>query len=339
MMKYSVIIPVYNSEKTLARCLNSLVTQNRKDVQIIVVNDGSTDSSEAIIRAFADRYPQILYVPQPNGGVSTARNTGLDAAQGTYVTFVDSDDYVTSDYFEALDSAEDCDLLVFAHSVFGGAPLTEATLFADLQQLETTNARLALLLASRKIMSPCNKRFRLDIINRQMLRFVRDMHIGEDFNFCMAYAVGCQSIYAIPSQLLCVDISDQTSLSRKYRPRLDLQMLDTFTHITQTVRNSQLADDSKDQLLSIADYLFIKNVFTCISEEFKQKKLSFLKDRKRIREICCVFRQPLSDMRINLIHRVLRLLLGWRIYYPFYLVSYWVKGRKYLSMGCLREEK
>ena len=339
MMKYSVIIPVYNSEKTLARCLNSLVTQNRKDVQIIVVNDGSTDSSEAIIRDFADRYPQILYIPQTNGGVSTARNAGLDAAQGTYVTFVDSDDYVTSDYFEALDSAEDCDLLVFAHSVLGGNVASQDSLFSILESKETFIDRLQLLLSSRQIMPPWNKRFQRSIIDAHHLRFLEGMQIGEDFNFCMAYAMHCRQIGISSAQIVCNDITDQDSLSRKYRPHLDLQMLDVFTRISQTIQNSLQSEDFKSQLLSIADYLFIKNVFTCISEEFKQKKLSFLKDRKRIREICCVFRQPLSDMRINLIHRVLRLLLGWRIYYPFYLVSYWVKGRKYLSMGCLREEK
>ena len=329
MMKYSVIIPVYNSEKTLARCLNSLVTQNRKDVQIIVVNDGSTDSSEAIIRAFADRYPQILYIPQPNGGVSTARNTGLDAAQGTYVTFVDSDDYVTSDYFEALDSAEDCDLLVFAHSVLGGNVASQDSLFSILESKETFIDRLQLLLSSRQIMPPWNKRFQRSIIDAHHLRFLEGMQIGEDFNFCMAYAMHCRQIGISSAQIVCNDITDQDSLSRKYRPRLDLQMLNVFEHVAQTIQNSPQPDNWKAQLLAIADYLFIKNVFSGISEEFKQKKLSYIKDRKQIAEICDTFQHPLSDMRINLIHRALRWMLAWKIYDPFYLVSYWVKGRKY----------
>lgn len=330
MIKYSVIVPVYNSEKTLARCLHSLTSQNRNDVQIIVVNDGSTDASESIILDFAGRYPQILYKYQENAGVSQARNTGLDLAQGKYITFVDSDDYVAPDYYSHLDAAQDCDLLVFAHDVVGGTPLDETALFTKLQQLETAHERLSLLLSSRKIMSPCNKRFRLELINRQMLRFVHDMHIGEDFNFCMAYAIGCHSIVPTAAQLLYVDISDQSSLSRKYRPRLDLQMKDVFTHITQTIQSSSQPEDLKTRLLAIADYLFVKNVFSCISEEFKLRKLSYCKDRLRIREICNTFRPEISGKRVNLIHKAMRILLRLKIYWSFYLVSYWVKGRKYL---------
>lgn len=136
MIKYSVIIPIYNSEKTVARCLDSLTVQNREDVQIIVVNDGSQDGSEEIILQLAAKNPSIKYIYQDNAGVSRARNTGLDAAQGTYITFVDSDDYVTEDYFSVLDRAEDCDLLVFAHRVTGNVPDVTA-LFAKLQTLTT----------------------------------------------------------------------------------------------------------------------------------------------------------------------------------------------------------
>ena len=330
MIKYSVIVPVYNSEKTLARCLHSLTSQNRKDVQIIVINDGSTDASESIILDFACRYPQILYKYQENAGVSQARNTGLDLAQGTYITFVDSDDYVAPDYYSHLDAAQDCDLLVFAHSVLGGNVASQDSLFSILESKETFIDRLQLLLSSRQIMPPWNKRFKQSIIDTHHLRFLEGMQIGEDFNFCMTYAMHCRQLGILSAQVICNDITDQDSLSRKYRPHLDLQMLDVFTHISQTIQNSLQSEDFKSQLLSIADYLFIKNVFTCISEEFKQKKLTYIKDRKQIAEICDTFRYPLSKQRINLIHRVLRLLLSWKIYYPFYLVSYWVKGRKYL---------
>lgn len=328
MIKYSVIIPVYNSEKTIARCLNSLTAQNRDDVQIIVVNDGSTDSSDSIIREFADRYPQILYIAQENAGVSQARNAGLDAAQGTYITFVDSDDYVREDYFHVLDQHNECELLVFCHHILGADDSHLLPLFSELQKLSSPQ-RLELLLSSRRIMSPWDKRFRRRIIEKHHLRFLAGLSIGEDFNFCMAYAVHCSDIQIESEQIICNDVTGENSLSRKYRPHLDLQMLDVFTHIGHTVRNSPQSDDLKARLLASADYLFIKNVFSSISEEFKHRKLSYRKDRKQIAAICNTFRQPLSDQRVNLIHRALRFALAWKLYYPFYLVSYWVKGRKY----------
>lgn len=326
---YSVILPVYNSEKTLARCLDSLTAQNREDVQIIVINDGSTDASESIILDFAGRYPQILYKYQENAGVSQARNTGLDLAQGTYITFVDSDDYVREDYFQILDQHDDCPLLVFCHHILGADDKYLPSLFCELQKL-APDQRLALLLSSRRIMSPWDKRFQRSIIEDCHLRFLKGMHIGEDFNFCMAYAMQCNETQIEPEQIIYNDVTGENSLSRKYRPRLDLQMKDVFTHITQTIQSSSQPEDLKTRLLAIADYLFVKNVFSCISEEFKLRKLSYCKDRLRIREICNTFRPEISGKRVNLIHKAMRILLRLKIYWSFYLVSYWVKGRKYL---------
>ena len=121
-IKYSVIIPVYNSEKTLKRCLDSLLEQRWEDVEVILINDGSSDRSGEIIRAYSNRYPNIRTVTQENSGVSAARNRGLDEAKGTYITFVDSDDYVSDDYFRVMDEAgekEDSDLIVFAKDIAG----------------------------------------------------------------------------------------------------------------------------------------------------------------------------------------------------------------------------
>lgn len=100
MAKISIIIPVYNCEKYIEKCLNSLVNQTLKDIEIILVNDGSTDNSRKIIESFTDSRIKIL--DKKNGGQSSARNIGLDVAQGEYIGFVDSDDWVDEDYFEKL---------------------------------------------------------------------------------------------------------------------------------------------------------------------------------------------------------------------------------------------
>lgn len=328
-IKYSVIVPVYNSEKTIARCLNSLTVQNRDDVQIIVVNDGSTDSSDAIIRDFSNRYPQILYISQENAGVSQARNAGLDEAQGIYITFVDSDDYVREDYFHVLDQHGSCDLLVFCHEIIGNDPRSMPDLFAELEALQSFEQRLQRLLSSRRIMSPWDKRFQKAIIEKYHIRFPNQMHIGEDFNFCMSYIVHCGEMAVEPEQIIYNDITGQNSLSRKYRSELDVQLRDAYTMVADTIRNSAQPNEMKRELLGYTDYLFIKLTFSSISEEFKQKNLHYIRDYKRIADICSNFRQPLSDRRVNWIHRALRLALACKLYYPFYLVSYWVKGRKY----------
>lgn len=100
--KISVVIPVYNVEKYLGKCLVSLTEQTWRDFEVIAVNDGSTDSSPDILRHFAEKYDYIRVIHQKNAGVSQARNTALAAARGEYLAFVDSDDYVAPTFLEEL---------------------------------------------------------------------------------------------------------------------------------------------------------------------------------------------------------------------------------------------
>lgn len=96
----SVIIPVYNAEKYLRRCLESIVQQSYKDFEVIIINDGSADGSERICAEFASENKQIKLITIANNGVSNARNIGLDVAIGDYISFVDADDYLDVDYLE-----------------------------------------------------------------------------------------------------------------------------------------------------------------------------------------------------------------------------------------------
>ena len=106
--KVSVIVPVYNVELYLEKCLLSLVNQTLQDIEIIVVNDGSRDHSQQIIEKFQQEHPQKIFAyTKENGGLSDARNFGIDRAKGKYIGFVDSDDYVSETmYDEMLNIAE-----------------------------------------------------------------------------------------------------------------------------------------------------------------------------------------------------------------------------------------
>ena len=102
MPQLSVIIPVYNTENYLRECLDSIINQTFKDIEIICVNDGSTDGSLTILEEYAQKDNRIVVLHKPNGGLSDARNAGLDIMRGNYVSFIDSDDYITCDMIETL---------------------------------------------------------------------------------------------------------------------------------------------------------------------------------------------------------------------------------------------
>lgn len=105
MPKVSIIIPIFNNEKYIGRCLDSLAAQTLADIQVLMVNDGSTDSTETICLDYAKRYPNFEYHYKENGGSASARNVGLEHAVGDYIGFVDSDDYVEPDMFEKMYNA------------------------------------------------------------------------------------------------------------------------------------------------------------------------------------------------------------------------------------------
>lgn len=114
MNKYSFIVPVYNTEKYLEKCLDSLVNQTYKNFEIIIVNDGSTDKSGEIISKYQKEYKNIIVINQKNEGLSMARNRSIQKSNGKYVIFVDSDDYVSNELLEEVDKKiEDCDILRF----------------------------------------------------------------------------------------------------------------------------------------------------------------------------------------------------------------------------------
>lgn len=111
----SIVVPVYNVEQYLERCLRSLQAQTFNDWEVIVVDDGSTDGSSAICKGFCGGDPRFKYIRKANGGLSSARNAALDVAQGDYIGFVDSDDWVEPDMFEKLREAAvatDADIVI-----------------------------------------------------------------------------------------------------------------------------------------------------------------------------------------------------------------------------------
>ena len=97
----SVIVPAYNAEKYISKCIKSIQSNSYKNLEIIIVNDGSKDNTREVVESFCDD-KRIVLINQENGGVSRARNTGIDNAKGEYIAFIDSDDYIREDYFEKL---------------------------------------------------------------------------------------------------------------------------------------------------------------------------------------------------------------------------------------------
>lgn len=172
--KLSVIVPVYNAEKYLPKCLDSILSQNFTDFQLILINDGSTDNSITICENYEKEYNNIKVISQYNKGVSQARKVGVENAEGDYITFIDSDDYLPhNNVFEimnnslAIENNTDLDILI------GGG--SENCLLSADEYLKK------ILLGYSAYTGPWAKWYKRELFNDFIFDIPRDIRVGEDF--------------------------------------------------------------------------------------------------------------------------------------------------------------
>lgn len=177
MPKVSVIVPVYNTEKYLAECIESILNQTLEDLELILVNDGSTDKSGLICDTFAKEDSRIKVIHQDNGGVCAARNIGLDNSIGEFVFFVDSDDYIPNDTIKTL--YDDC--LEQCADISIGLMASESDTINTTDSLELWTGDRGLIESLKDtpaLYGCCNKLFRRDLISD--IRFVVGKKVHED---------------------------------------------------------------------------------------------------------------------------------------------------------------
>ena len=191
----SVIVPVYNAEKTLRECVDSILNQEYGDIELILVNDGSRDASPAICDEYAGKDGRVKVFHKPNGGVSSTRNLGLDNAQGEWVTFIDSDDYVTKGFFDGIDEHDE-DILIKSYMKFDHTGMVCGRDIDVLNRIHDFSDFLNLYATDSILRCPWAKFYKRELIGD--LRFMPDMKIGEDAWFVFKYLAKCRS-YAIVS--------------------------------------------------------------------------------------------------------------------------------------------
>lgn len=190
----SIIVPVYNAEKTLQQCVDSILSQEYKDFELLLVDDGSKDESLAICEEYAENDNRIKVIHKPNGGVSSARNLGLDNAKGERVCFIDSDDYISAVFLHGVEHCK-YDLLItgFRDEVEGQVCENVKVLSATYQDAEDVRKFIRTQVSSNMVLrGPVGKFYSRELIGSQ--RFNTDMKLGEDTCFVFDYLAKCETI-------------------------------------------------------------------------------------------------------------------------------------------------
>lgn len=202
----SIIVPVYKTEDYLRQCVDSILAQSLTDFELLLIDDGSPDGSGAICDDYARRDPRIQAIHKENGGVSSARNLGIEKAAGQYIVFIDSDDWVEPEYLAELVAADDdsANILVIAdHQPFREDGLEERTFSeaytARLAPDGTTGDQFRSLVFNFQIFPPYCKLYRRNVILVNGLRFDTSIRTAEDFDFNRRYLELVDAVRYIPS--------------------------------------------------------------------------------------------------------------------------------------------
>ncbi|MCR8916920.1 glycosyltransferase family A protein [Bacteroides sp. ET225] len=195
--KVSIIVPIYNAAKYLYKCLDTLLTQTYYNYEIILIDDGSNDSSFLICKQYLKKSDKVKLFHKENGGVSSARNLGIEKAEGQWITFVDSDDWVSPFYLEHLIGhiSEGVDL-VFSYAVLIGKDGIFLKEKFPSKMISSDDLEIAFAEnAFHGHTSPWSKLYKKDLIDQMHLRFDEQMHIGEDLLFLYKYILLCNKIF------------------------------------------------------------------------------------------------------------------------------------------------
>ena len=208
--KISIIVPVYNVEKYLHRCIDSILSQSLTDFELILVDDGSPDNCGKICDEYAVKDSRVRALHKPNGGVSSARNLGLDNANGEWIAFIDPDDYVDVDYLYELYSSVEKYNADFVSTVEYEVQVPKETTylpFKDFDQLFTVYKMDC-------GPGPVGKLFKAGIIANNNIRFKLNVHRSEDSIFVYHYLLEIKDIVLIFSDKYYYDHSRPNSLSK-----------------------------------------------------------------------------------------------------------------------------
>ena len=237
MPQISVIVAVYNAEEYLGQCLNSLINQTYQDIEIICVNDGSTDNSLNILNEYQAKDKRIRIINKQNGGPSSARNEGLKFVKSKYVTFVDADDYLDCNTYETvLKFMEKADIVCFGTKIFGNTLLSKRK--SDEKYFKIKYKGLVNLTDQIKQeinVSSCNKIFKMKIISDNQISYPDGMYY-EDNNFYWKYILFCKKAFILDKSFY------------NYRRCNESVMASTFNGTSKAIDHLYIVKDFYDYL-------------------------------------------------------------------------------------------
>lgn len=238
----SIIVPIYNAEKTIEKCAKSILDQSYKNIQVILINDGSTDNSLSICKKIREVDSRVIVVDKPNEGVSSARNCGIDIADGEYIGFVDSDDHIEEGMYETLitrinEDDSQCATLI-KHTIFN-------PIFTQKTHYPTSITGQEALEMLFKLEFPTS--LWAYLYKRETIKGVylnRDIHFFEDFEFNFYTLTKCKKVSLCHDKLYNYETNNSSINSQKisYKKLSSLEIYQNISTKIKSLENRELTE-------------------------------------------------------------------------------------------------
>lgn len=315
--KISVIVPVYNAQNYLHLCIKSILSQSFTNWELLLVDDGSKDDSKLICDEYAAKDNRIRVFHKENGGVSSARNLGIENAIGEWITFVDSDDYISSDYCQLLLDNNGEDFIISSYALFGDFN-DELIIHDSSFSKEQLYSTLGECLSKPHFSTPWGKLFKRSILQSSGLRFLENIDSTEDTLFVYGYLLHVRSLrqrsaityyYRLTSGgLSCKNLSVGKAITTIRA------LYDTITALEEEYNTNLLT-----QFCNIANYIYLRSI-----RYVKSNSLNLLKRRNLISDLH-------SCLPLAMFKEYIPAFLGWR----GKLFYYWAGKQNYFLLSLL----
>lgn len=324
MEKISIIVPVYNSEKWLKRCLESIINQTYKNIEIIIINDGSTDNSEEICKEYSIKDQRIRIFNKKNTGVSNTRNYGIHISNGEYIQFVDSDDWLENDTCEKLleyMKENNADLSVCGFNIYSNNTIIRKPVL-PYRILNIREKQDDLIFLDKILNSPCNKLYKRRLITDL---FNEGLSLGEDLIFNLNYIGNSSKTVTIEKCLYNVCLDNNNSLNRVKNTNRIFNLIN-LNEMEWKIYKSFYEDKFNEDIIFrrvIANIAV--NLINCIDKLTKDEALQYIK-RILDQEFVCyiiklykpkelkykVFKKILSIKNHNIIYIIINIIISLR---------------------------
>ena len=277
MPKVSIIVPVYKAEKYLNRCIDSIIAQTFTDWELLLIDDGSPDRSGDICDEYAKKDTRIRVFHKKNGGVSSARNLGLDYVQGEYVTFVDSDDWLLEKTLTLCSSNFGKYEIVRFSMVFIESLVGDNKRKIVLPLSESKNAIMQRILERNSLLGVCGGIYKRELFSNQSIRFDPKLVMAEDWLVLCQLVNHCHSIIDLPDVCYCYNVMNEESCSNNPSVEKVEQCMIALENIISSIGISRLYINS----FVISLRILLRAMFLAVLREAKS-----IKDiKKRMKDI------------------------------------------------------